>query len=55
MYSVLQFFEKGFHFLENLFQSYKVLKMIKIFTDHHIKTCRSLKRRAVLKIPGTVF
>ena len=23
--------------------------MLKIFTDRHIKTCRSLKRRAILK------
>ena len=29
--------------------------MLKIFTDRHIKACRSLKRRAILKIPSTVF
>ena len=29
--------------------------MFKIFTDRYIKTCRSLKRRAILKIPYTVF
>ena len=29
--------------------------MFKIFTDRHIKTSRSLKRRAILKIPSTVF
>ena len=34
---------------------FKVLKMFKIFTDRQIKTCRSLKRRAILKIPSTVF
>ena len=29
----------------------KVLKTFKIFTDRHIDTCRSIKRRAILKIP----
>ena len=33
----------------------KVLKTFETFTDCHIKTCRSLKRRAILKIPSTVF
>ena len=33
----------------------KVLKSFKVFTDCHIKTCRSLKRRAVLKIPSNCF
>ena len=33
----------------------KVLKTFRIFTDSQIKTCRSLKRRAILKIPSTVF
>ena len=33
----------------------KVLKTYEIFTDYHIKTCRSLKQRAILKIPGTAF
>ena len=42
-------FEKGFHF------SVQVSKMFKIFSDCHIKTCRSLKRRAFLKIPSTDF
>ena len=32
-----------------------VLKTFKISTDCHIKACRSLKRRAILKIPGTVL
>ena len=31
------------------------LKKFKIFTDCHIKTCRSFKLRAILKIPSTVF
>ena len=33
----------------------KVSKTFKISTDCHIKTSRSLKRRAILKIPSTVF
>ena len=33
----------------------KVLKTFKVSTDYHIKTCRSLRRRAILKIPNTVF
>ena len=33
----------------------KVLKMFKTFTDRHIKTCRSLKLRAILKILSIVF
>ena len=32
-----------------------VLKTFKISTDGLIKTCRSRKRRAILKIPSTVF
>ena len=30
------------------------MKTFKIFTDCYIKTCRSLKRRAILKIPSTI-
>ena len=33
----------------------KVLKTFKIFIDCHIKTYQSLKRKAILKIPSTVF
>ena len=33
----------------------KVLKSFKIFSDCHIKVCRSLKWRAILKIPSTFF
>ena len=33
----------------------KVLKLSKISSDCHIKTCRSLKRRAILKIASAVF
>ena len=50
----LQFLEKGFRSPEICFKV-KVLKTFKISTDYHIKTCLSLKRRAILKIPGTVF
>ena len=38
-----------------VFQKVKVLKTFETFTDCHIKTCQSLKRRAILKIPSTVF
>ena len=31
------------------------IENVETFTDCHIKTCRSLKRRAILKIPSTVF
>ena len=31
------------------------LKYWKIYSDCHIKACRSLKRRAILKVPSTVF
>ena len=42
------FSKKGFRFPENLFQKicFKVLKSFETFTDCHIKTCRSFKRRA---------
>ena len=33
----------------------KTLKAFKICSDCHIKTCRSLKRRPILKIPATYF
>ena len=40
------FLKKKIRFLENLFQS---------FTDRHIKACRSLQRKAILKIPSIIF
>ena len=43
-------FEKAFRFFK-----FKVLKSFKISTDCHIKTCRSLRRRTILEIPGIVF
>ena len=33
----------------------KVVKIFKISSGCHIETCRYLKRRAILKIPSTVF
>ena len=33
----------------------KVLKTLETFTDCHVKSCPSLKRRAILKIPSTFF
>ena len=48
------FLKKVFVFQKICFKV-KVLKTFKIFSDCHIKTCRSLKRRAILKIPSTVF
>ena len=48
------FLKKVFVFQEICFEV-KVLKTFEPFTDCHIKTCGSLKRRAVSKIPSTVF
>ena len=48
------FLRKVFVFQKICFKA-KVLKKFETFTDCHIKTCRSLKRRAILKIPSTVF
>ena len=48
--TVLQFFER-FPFSGKSV----LLKQFKIFTDCRIKTCRSFKRRVILKIPSTVF
>ena len=44
------FMRKVFVFQKICFKI-KVLKTFKIFTDCHIKLCRSLKERSVLKIP----
>ena len=46
--------KKFFVFQKNCFKV-KVLKTFRISSDFHIKTCQSLKRRAILKIPSTVF
>ena len=48
------FLKKIFLFQKICFKV-KVLKTFESITDCHIKTCRSLKRRAVLKIPSTVL
>ena len=52
--TVLQFFKKVFVFQKICFKV-KVLKTFKISTDFRIKTCRSLKWRAILKISSAVF
>ena len=41
--------------LQNICFKVKILKRLKIFTDCYIKTCRPLKRRAILKTPSTAF
>ena len=47
--------KKGYSsFFRKKLKTYK-LKPFKISTDCYIKRCRSLKRRAILKIPSTVF
>ena len=40
---------------QKIYFKVKVLKTLKVFTDCHIKTCQSLKQRAILKIPTTDF
>ena len=47
-------FCKRLSFSENFFKV-KILKTFEAFTDCHIKTCRSLKRGAILKIPSRDF
>ena len=49
--TILQFFLKRFSF----FRKVKTLGTLKISSDCHIKTCQSLKPRAILKICSTVF
>ena len=47
--------------LKKIFDSRKIclkvkgIERFKTPTDFHIKTCRSPKRRAILKSPGTIF
>ena len=48
------FLKKVFVFQEICFKD-KILKTFKISADCRIKTCRSLKRRAILKILSNVF
>ena len=62
-FSILVFSTKkrSFSFLKKVFVfqkicfKVKVLTLFRISTDCHIKTWRSYKRRAILKIPSTVF
>ena len=46
--------KKGFAFQKTC-SKVKVRKTFETFTDCHIKTCRFLKRRVILKIPRTMF
>ena len=48
------FQKKVFVFQKNYFKV-KVFKTFKSFTDYPIKTCWSLKQKAILKIPSAVF
>ena len=48
-------FSEKFFVFQKIWFKVKVLKTFETFTDCHIKTCRSLKRRAILKIPSTKF
>ena len=48
-------FGKRFSFSRKFAFKVKVLKTFETFTNCHIKTCRFLKRRAILKIPITLF
>ena len=49
---VPSFFKKAFVFSKNCFKV-EILKTFKISSDYHIKTCRSLKRRAILVFRST--
>ena len=46
---------KKIFFFQKISFKVKVLKTFNISTDYHIKTCRSLKRRTILKIPTVSF
>ena len=48
------FFKKSF-FSQEICSKVKLLKTLKISTDCRVKTYRSLKKRAILRIPSTVF
>ena len=48
-------FLKTVYVFQNICFKVKVLKMFKITSDWHIKTCRPLKWRANLKIPSIIF
>ena len=44
-------FLKSVCIFQKIYFKVKVLKLFKISSDFHIKACRSLKRKAILKIP----
>ena len=48
-------FLKMFVIAQKICFKVKVLKTLKIYTDCHIKTSRSLRRKAILKISSTFF
>ena len=48
------FLKKVFVFQKTCYKV-KVLKKFKVSTERHMKTCRSLKRRAILKILSIIF
>ena len=48
-------FSKEVSFFQKTCFKVKALKIFKICSDYHIKMCRSLRRRVILKIPSTVF
>ena len=48
-------FQKRVWVFQKICFKIEVLKTIKISSDCHTKTCRSLKRRAILKITSTAF
>ena len=49
-----RFLKKDLRFPEICFKV-KALETFNVLTDCHIKTCRSLKRKAILKIPSAAF
>ena len=49
------FLKKVFAFQKICFKVNVLMKTFETFTDCHIKTYGSLKRKAILKIPSNVF
>ena len=52
--TVLKFLRKVLVFQKTYFKV-KILKTLKIPGDYYIKTCQSLKRGPILKVPSTIF
>ena len=50
----LQFFKTGFGFSETAFQCYGILNDASS-SERHKKTSQSIKQRAILKLPRTIF